>query len=120
MHIWVKQYCLQVSSVYCELGTRISEKINDLNIRQNKLEREIKKKDFTYLFMRDTERGRDTGRGRSRLPAGSLMRDSIPRPQDHDLSQRQSSITEPLRCLLEGKIGAGNLDLASSTWMVSI
>ena len=30
-------------------------------------------KDFIYLFMRDTERGRDTGRGRSRLHAGSLM-----------------------------------------------
>ena len=31
--------------------------------------------DFMYLFMRDTERerSRDTGRGRSRLPAGSSM-----------------------------------------------
>ena len=28
--------------------------------------------------MRDTERGRDTGRGRSRLHTGSLMQDSIP------------------------------------------
>ena len=28
-------------------------------------------KDFIYLFMRDTERGRDTGRGRTRLPVGS-------------------------------------------------
>ena len=37
-------------------------------------------KDFIYLFMRDTERGRDTGRGRSRLHAGSPMRDSIPGP----------------------------------------
>ena len=27
-------------------------------------------KDFIYLFMRDTERGRDTDRGRSRLHAG--------------------------------------------------
>ena len=45
--------------------------------------------DFIDLFMRDTERGRDTGRGRSRLHAGSLMRDSIPGLQDHDLSQRQ-------------------------------
>ena len=41
--------------------------------------------------MRDTqrERGRDTGRGRSRLPAGSPTGDSIPGLQDHDLSQRQ-------------------------------
>ena len=27
--------------------------------------------DFMYLFMRDTQRGRDIGRGRSRLPAGT-------------------------------------------------
>ena len=33
--------------------------------------------------MRDTERGRDIGRERSRLP------DSIPGPRDHNLSQRQ-------------------------------
>ena len=30
----------------------------------------IFKKYFIYLFMRDTERGRDTGRGRNRLPVG--------------------------------------------------
>ena len=49
----------------------------------------FKKKEilFIYLFMRDTERerGRDAGRGRSRLPAGSPMWDSIPGPWDHDL-----------------------------------
>ena len=43
--------------------------------------------------MRDTERERDrdtdTDRRRSRIPVGSLMWDLIPRPQDHDLSQRQ-------------------------------
>ena len=38
--------------------------------------------------MRDLERGRDTGKGRSRLPAGSPMWDSVPRPRDQDLSQR--------------------------------
>ena len=40
-----------------------------------------------YLFMSDTERerGRDTGRGRSRLPARSLMLDWIPGLQDHAL-----------------------------------
>ena len=43
-----------------------------------------------YLFMRDTERGRDIGRGRSRLPAGSLMWDLIPGPRVHTLSQRQT------------------------------
>ena len=31
--------------------------------------------------MRDTERGRDIGRGRSRLPAGSPMQDSVPGPE---------------------------------------
>ena len=29
-----------------------------------------------YLLLRDTERGREAGRGRSRPPAGSPMRDS--------------------------------------------
>ena len=39
--------------------------------------------------MRDTERGRDIGRGRSRIPVGSLMWDLIPGLWDHALSQRQ-------------------------------
>ena len=43
-------------------------------------------KDFIYLFMRETERGRDTGRGWSR----SLMRNRILGPWDHNLSQRQT------------------------------
>ena len=38
--------------------------------------------------MRHRERGRDTGRGRSRLHAGSPMRDSIPGLQDHALGWR--------------------------------
>ena len=52
-----------------------------------------------YLFIheRHTERSRDTGRGRSRLTAGSPMRNSIPGPQDHALSRRQTSTTEPPR-----------------------
>ena len=40
--------------------------------------------------MRDTERGRDTGRGKSSLPTVSLMWDLIPGPWDHDLSQMQT------------------------------
>ena len=40
------------------------------------------KKDFIYLFMRHTERGRDIGRGGSRLPAGNPMLDSIPGLRD--------------------------------------
>lgn len=39
--------------------------------------------------MRDTKRGRDIVRGRSRFPVGRLMWDLIPGPQDHDPSQRQ-------------------------------
>ena len=40
-----------------------------------------------YLFIH--ERHRETGRGKSRLPAGSLLWDSIPGPWDHALSQKQ-------------------------------
>ena len=40
-----------------------------------------------YLFTRDTEGDRDISRGRSRLPARSLMWGLIPGPQDHTLSQ---------------------------------
>ena len=39
--------------------------------------------------MRDTERDRDIGRGRSRLSARSLMWDSILGLQDHALGLRQ-------------------------------
>ena len=39
---------------------------------------------------RETERGRDTGRGKSRLHAGSPMWDLIPGLWDHDPSQRQA------------------------------
>ena len=46
-------------------------------------------KDLIYLFMRERERGRDIGRGRSRLPAGIPVQDSIPGPRDQDLSQSQ-------------------------------
>ena len=44
-----------------------------------------------YLFIheRHQERGRDTGRGRSRLHAGSPMWDSIPELRNLALSQRQ-------------------------------
>ena len=43
-------------------------------------------KDFIYSW----ERGRDTGRRGSRLPAGSLIWDSIPGLRDHALSWRQT------------------------------
>ena len=49
-------------------------------------------KDFIYLFMKDTERerGRDTGKGRSGLHAGSLMWDMILGLQDLTLGRRQA------------------------------
>ena len=49
---------------------------------------EIFKLNLIYLFMRD-QRGRNIGRGRSRLPVGSPMPDSIPGPQDHTLGRRR-------------------------------
>ena len=45
---------------------------------------------FIYLLMTHTEKGKDTGRGRSRLHVGSLMWDSILGLQDHALSLRQA------------------------------
>ena len=39
--------------------------------------------------MRNTEERQRHRQRESRLPAGSLMQDSIPGPRDHDLSQRQ-------------------------------
>ena len=44
-------------------------------------------KKIFYLFIRDTDtqRGRDVGRGRSRLQAGSPTWDLIPGLQDHAL-----------------------------------
>ena len=47
---------------------------------------------FKYLFIYswDTERDRDTGRERSRLPAGNPVLDLIPGPRDHTLSHRQA------------------------------
>ena len=48
-----------------------------------------KERKFIYSSELQRERGRDIGRGRSRLRGGSLTQDSIPKPWDHDLSQRQ-------------------------------
>ena len=50
---------------------------------------------IVFIHERRTERSRDIGRGRSRLPMESPMRDLIPGPWDHDLSRINRSITEP-------------------------
>uniref|UniRef100_A0A8C0LJV1 ATP binding cassette subfamily A member 8 n=1 Tax=Canis lupus dingo TaxID=286419 RepID=A0A8C0LJV1_CANLU len=49
---------------------------------------------FIYLFMRDTERGRDTGRGRSRLLTGIPMRDPFFRisPRSNDVCQNPEAL----------------------------
>ena len=52
---------------------------------------------FIYSWKKERERGRDTGRGRSRLHAGSRMQDSIPGPQDHALGWRRRWTAEPPR-----------------------
>ena len=46
-------------------------------------------KNIYFIHERHRERGWDTGRGRSRLPAGNPMWDSIPGPWDHSLNRRQ-------------------------------
>ena len=46
-----------------------------------------------FIHERHRERGRDIGQGRSRVPM-----DSNPGPQNHTLSWRQTSTTEPPRC----------------------
>ena len=43
-----------------------------------------------FIYSWEAQREADIGRGRSSLPARSLMWDSIPGPRDHDLSQRQT------------------------------
>ena len=43
-----------------------------------------------FIHERHGVRRRDIGRWRYRLFEGSLMRDSMPGPQDHDLRQRQT------------------------------
>ena len=45
---------------------------------------------YSFIHQRCRERGRDIGRGRSRLPAETPKQNSIPGPWDHALSQRQT------------------------------
>ena len=65
--------------------------------------------------MRDRERGRDTGRGRSRLHAGSLMWDSNLGLQDRALGQRQA----PNRCATQGSPLSLSLSLSLSVSLMN-
>ena len=57
----------------------------------------LKKYIFIYLFLRHTQRGRDIGRGRSRLLEGSPMRDSIPGLGSCSELKADTQPTEPPR-----------------------
>ena len=54
--------------------------------------------------MRDTERGRDAGRGRGRLHVGSPTQDSIPGPRGHTLGRRQMLHRRAPHVLLHGML----------------
>ena len=81
---------------------------------------------FIYSWETQRERGRDTGRGRSKLHAGSPMWDSIPGLQDHTLGWRQvlnHQVTQAsfsirfLTCLRD--IGVGSwCGLAPGGWIL--
>ena len=60
------------------------------NGRNHKVISFFKKRFYLFIHERHRERDRDIGRGRSRLLTSSPMQDSIPGPQDHDLSQMQT------------------------------
>ena len=54
---------------------------------------------MVFIYSWETQRGTDIGRGRSRLPGGSLMWDSVPGTRRQAMSQRQRySNTEPPGC----------------------
>ena len=86
--------CLECTFQHLMFFPSITQLVSWTNVGVNTFERYLSPLFFLkrfYLFMHDrhTERGRDIGRGKSRLPVESPMWDSIPGPQGHDLSQRQ-------------------------------
>ena len=69
-----------------------------------------------YLFIHEKhrERGRDTGSGRSRFPAGRPMWGLIPGPQGHALSPRQMLNHWATQVLLSGGFLSGHRSLLKS------
>ena len=53
---------------------------------------------YLLIHERHRDRGRDIGRGRSRLHAGSRMQDPIPGPENTTSTKGRRSTTEPPRC----------------------
>ena len=81
-----------------------------------------------YIFIneRHTERGRAADRGRSKLPAGSPMQDSILGPQDPRIPTRakgrHSSTEQPLTCSFGAvrNLSYGSPDSWSSTLLFGL
>ena len=69
---------------------KINSKGNSLRNPQDFCRAFFKKIFYLFIHERHRERGRDIGRGRSRLHAGSPMWDLIPGPQDHNLTLEQT------------------------------
>ena len=67
----------------CEKETSLEDGAKDQRLHLG-LFSFLLKRFYFYFFMRDT------GRGRSRLPEGNPVWDSIPGPRGHALSQRQT------------------------------
>ena len=67
--------------------------------------------------MKDTEKGRDAGRGRSRLQAGSLVWDLILRPRIMPWARGMCSIAEPPRCPKKAPVWPrGNRNICAKAW----
>ena len=76
IELWLSWYW------YCPSLLSFCSHLSDINSRF------LKK--ILFILERHTERGRDIGRGKSKLPEGSPLWDSIPGPQDQDPSWRQT------------------------------
>ena len=91
---------------------RLCNFINSRTERQTGSVRLFLKRVCLFIHKRHREReGQRHRKKENQAPCGELIRDSIPGPQDHDLSQRKCSTTEPHRYprIGEIKLRAGQL-----------